>query len=427
MFDKEFILSYFGKTLKRVSEERIFEREMKISPIKSKAIAIVGPRRSGKTYFLYNLLKERLSESIYFDFEHSAFKNVTHRDVFEIIPIFEEYFNRKIKVVLLDEIQRVEEWERLVRSLLDSGYEVIVTGSSSKLMSKEIATHLRGRSLTYFLLPLSFKEYLGIKRMEIKKLVSIEQKVKILKELENFLEWGSYPEVVVKWEQRERLVKEYFETILYKDFIERFEANVSIARLMFEFIFQNFSKEMSINKIANFVSSNLRKDVKNLVYEYADKMPETLSVFFLEKLVESVYKRKSWNKKFYVCDTGLSNVLRFSKDFGRRMENVVFLELMRKTNEFPLLSIYYWKDYQQHEVDFVIKEELNIKQLIQVTYSSSLDEIEKRELRSLVKVSNLLKCKNLLVITWDFESEEEIKGKKIKFLPLWKWLLGIKI
>jgi len=105
------------------------------------------------------------------------------------------------------------------------------------------------------------------------------------------------------------------------------------------------------------------------------------------------------------------------------MENIVFLELLRKTNSAPLQEIYYWKDYQQNEVDFVIKEGLDVKQLIQVTYASSKDEIEKREIKALLKASEQLKCKNLLVITWDYEDELEVEGKTIKCMPLWKWLL----
>ena len=107
------------------------------------------------------------------------------------------------------------------------------------------------------------------------------------------------------------------------------------------------------------------------------------------------------------------------------MENVVFLELLRKTNERPLLEIYYCKDYQGREVDFLVKEGVKVVKLIQVTYASGRDEIEKREIRSLLKADELFQKDQpeLVVITWDYEAEEEIKGKKIRFVPLWKWLL----
>jgi len=118
------------------------------------------------------------------------------------------------------------------------------------------------------------------------------------------------------------------------------------------------------------------------------------------------------------------NILSFSEDIGKRMENVVFLEILREINYNPLIQIYYFKN-KNSEVDFVIKEEKSVKQLIQVTYASSKDEIERREIKSLIKASELLKCKDLLVITWDYEDETLINNKKIFFKPLWKFLLKI--
>ncbi len=424
MFDETFVIEYFEKLFEKIKKEEIKSRELRISFVKGKAIAIIGPRRSGKTYFILKFLRENNKNSIYFDLEHAAFKDLTHKEFFEIISIFEERFKVKVKNVLLDEIQKIENWETLVRSLLDSGYNVVVSGSSSKLLSKEIATQLRGRSLSYLLFPLSFREYLNFKNFELKRKFSLSEKVKIINLLKNYLKWGAYPEVLLEWDKKEKILKEYFETILQKDFIERFEVvNVDIAKLIFEFVFQNFSKELSINKIANFISSKLGRNVKNLVYEYTEKLPESFATFFVEKFEKSVYKRKSFMKKVYICDVGLSNVVGFERDTGKRMENVVFLELLRKTNQKPLMSVYYWKDYQQHEVDFVIKEGLKVKQLIQVTYASGRDEIEKREIRSLLKASKELKCKDLLVITWDYEDEEKIDRRRIKFVPLWKWLI----
>ncbi len=425
MFDKEFVLEYFENLLKRVEKEKILKREIIIDVIPGKVTVITGPRRAGKTFLLLKFLKEN-KNSVYFDFEHSAFRYIDHKDVFEIISIFQTYFDVRVKNVLLDEIQRVNEWERLCRSLLDSGYRTIISGSSSKLLSRNVATQLRGRTVTNVLLPLSFREYIFFRNFQLKKDFSISEKVNLLKVLEEFIEWGGYPEIVIEWDKKEKILKEYFETILQKDFIDTFEiSHNTIARIIFEFVFQNFSKEISTHKIANFVSSVVGRNVKNLVYEYVDKLPETFSVFFVERFEKSIYRRKTFGRKVYICDTGFSKLLKFEKDLGKKMENVVFLELVRRTNQDPLLEIYYFKDYQQREVDFVVKNGVRIKQLIQVTYASARDEVEKRELRSLVKASEVLKCKDLLVITWDYEGEEKFKGRKIKFTPLWKWLLRI--
>ena len=127
--------------------------------------------------------------------------------------------------------------------------------------------------------------------------------------------------------------------------------------------------------------------------------------------------------KIYINDPGIFYNFH-GNNIGRLIETVVFIELKKQELENKIDSIYYFKDYQQREVDFVIKEGLKVRQLIQVTYSSGKDEIDRREIKALLKASELLKCKNLICITWDFESEEEIKGKKIKFVPLWRWLLG---
>ena len=129
--------------------------------------------------------------------------------------------------------------------------------------------------------------------------------------------------------------------------------------------------------------------------------------------------------KIYINDTGLaSNLISFSSDTGKFMENLVFLELKKKELN-NIFEIFYWKDYQGREVDFVVKEGLKVKQLIQVTYASGRDEIEKREIRSILKASKELGCKNLLIITWDFEGEETLERQKVRFVPLWKWLLGV--
>ena len=424
MFEKEFVLEYFKKILDRIKKEKIISRELEVSTIPNKVVVIAGPRRSGKTFLLFSKIKENGS-SLYVDLEHSAFRYISHKDFFEIINIFGEYFGVDVKKIFIDEVQKVDEWERLVRSLLDN-YEIMISGSSSKLLPKEIATSLRGRSLTYLLLPLSFREYLNFKGVETRNIVSISEKVKLVKKLEEFLGWGGYPEIVIEWDKKEKILREYFETIFQKDFVERFEiVNVHVARLIFEFIIKNFAGEFSVNKIANFVSSMMGRNVKNMVYDYVEKLPETFTSFFVEKFERSVYKRKSFVKKIYICDLGLTNLLMEEKNVGKKMENAVFLELLRKTNKRPLIEIFYWKDYQENEVDFVIKEGLKVKQLIQVTYASSKDEVEKREIKALLKASELLKCKDLLIITWDYEDEIKVENKIIKFIPLWKWLLQI--
>ena len=420
MYDRELVLEFYER-LERKKED-IKERDLKIAPKKEFSIAVVGPRRAGKTFLLLDVLFKNLDKSIYFDFEHTAFADVTHRDVFEIISLV----NSRAEIVLLDEVQVVDGWNRLVRSLLDSNYKVVISGSSSRLMSKEIATQLRGRCISYILLPLSFGEFLRFKEISYSR-VSVTKKAEIIKLLEEYLMWGGYPGAVTG-EDRDEILRSYYTTVLYRDFVERFELrSMDAARFIFEFCFQNFSREVSIRKIASFVNSKIGGNVKNVVYNYVDKIPETMCVFFVDRYNRSIYSRKSWPRKVYVCDLGLSTILGFSEDIGRRMENTVFLELLRRTNESPLLEVFYFQDSKRHEVDFVVKEGLKVKELIQVTHANAFDEVEHRELRALLKAGDLLRCKELKVITWDYEDEREVKwfGRKgrVKFIPMWRWLL----
>ena len=156
-------------------------------------------------------------------------------------------------------------------------------------------------------------------------------------------------------------------------------------------------------------------------------MKEAFLFFDLKIFSYKVKDQLQYPRKLYAIDPGLANFsgFRFSEDAGRLMENVVAVELMRRKTASPVREVYYWKDKQQREVDFVLKDGSKIKQLIQVTYASSEEEIEMREKRALIKASEELKCGDMLVITWDYEAEEEFKGKRIKIIPIWKWLLKI--
>ncbi len=398
------------------------ERELKIEETK-KIVSIVGPRRSGKTWYFYYLF-QNLEKPMYVNFEDIAFRDIRPEEIFELIKIFSEV-KYEPKTLLLDEVQNLKKWEIVVRSLYDRGFKIFITGSSSKLLSKEIATQLRGRSLTYLLLPFSFREFLKAKGFEVKE--TYECIGKLLKLLEEYMYFGGFPEVVLS-SNKERILKEYFDEIFYKDFVERHKIkSIDFGRFLFEFCFQNFSKEISFKKIKNYFE---RKISDTTLYNYIEKLEDTLSVFFLKKYSKSVYIRSSWPRKVYVVDLGISTILGFEKNIGKRLENIVFLELLRKTNKNPLMEVYYFKDYQQHELDFLIKEGLRIKQLIQVTYANSFDEIDKREIRALLHAKELFKQHKpeLIVITWDYEDEKELswfgKKGKIKFVPLWRWLLS---
>lgn len=401
------------------------ERELKVPRRKDKIVSVIGPRRAGKTYYFYQLIREDREGSLYLNFEDTRLADVDFREMRDLIRLYVEVAGKDPTRVFLDEIQNVENWERALRGLLDvQRYCIFVTGSSSKLLSREIATQLRGRTFSYLLLPFSFREFLKTKKREFTKPLTMDEAARIKGLLREYLEYGGFPEVVFEEMEKERILKEYSEMIFFKDIVERHKLrNIGLARFLLAFFLQNFSREFSVNRILK--SIELKRFGKNTLYNYVDKVQDSVAVFFLNRFSPRVYLREAWPKKIYICDTGLAKVVRFSENVGKLMENTVFLELLRLTNRRPMLEIYYWRGNRQKEVDFVLKEGLNVKRLIQVTYASGRDEVEEREVKALLGASEKTGCKNLSVITWDYEDETKINDKVVEFIPLWKWLLSM--
>lgn len=193
------------------------------------------------------------------------------------------------------------------------------------------------------------------KNVAVPEPLTMDTAAKIKAHLRNYLEYGGFPEVVLEETEKARILKEYSEMILFRDIIERHNLkNMSLARFLLSFFLQNFSREFSINKISK--SLGLKGFSKNTLYSYVDKVQDSVAIFFLNRYSLKVHQRESWPKKAYLCDTGLARIAKFSEDIGKLMENVVFLELMRKTNERPMMEIYYWRSSQKGEVDFILKE-----------------------------------------------------------------------
>ncbi len=416
---KEDIIDYFKEY--ESLEPELIEREL-TTPLNSNfVISIIGPRRAGKTYYLFQISR-KIEDYLYLNFEDSRLFGTKYSDLREIIRIFIEIYGREPEYLLLDEIQNVKGWEIVVRELHDlKKYKMFVTGSSSKLLSKEIATQLRGRTLSYLLLPFSFREFLRAKKMKVEKYVSKDASARIKHLLTEYLENGGFPEVVLN-QEKIKVLKEYVDLILFRDFIERHQIkNIELARFLHSFVIQNFAVELSVNSVFNRLKSMGVKVSKNTVYDYLAKLEDTAFFFMLRRYSLRPHLRESYPKKLYLCDTGLARTIRFSADRGKLMENAVFLELLRKTNWNPLMEIYYWRNVQQKEVDFVVKEGETVKQLIQVAYELN-PENERREVNNLLKASKDLGCDNLLIITWDQEETIKKRGKVVRVVQLWRFL-----
>ena len=392
-------------------------------------VAIIGVRRSGKSYLMRQVAKElakkgiKKEELLIINFEDVRFTEFSTKLLNDIYEIYLEVLKPTSKpFIFLDEIHNVPKWEKWVRTIHElNKAKIIISGSSSKLLAGELATVLTGRHLDVTIFPLSFKEFLLFKNIEIKdELDLISKKIEIKRALNEYSEFGGFPEVVLNEEKRQLLSK-YFEDVVTKDVEKRYKIRKGEKlRSLTRFYLTNIANPITFSSLSKFL-----KISKNTIEKFSNYLEDAHALFFVKKFSFSFKEQEKSARKVYAIDPGLSTVIgfRFSENRGKLMENMIAVEILRKKSLNLNLDFYYWKDYQQNEVDFVVKDGFDVKQLIQVTYANSKDEIEKREIKSLAKASKELKCKNLLLITWDYEDEILTNKTKIKCLPIWRWLL----
>jgi predicted AAA+ superfamily ATPase len=406
------------------------ERLTEFPLVKNFIVSVIGPRRAGKTYSLYDLIlnKKTLSDEdyLFINFEDYPVSSMEIGDVVNALGLHQEMYGKEPEFIFLDEIQGLKKWETLVYTLFEKKrYFIFITGSSSKLLSREIATQLRGRAVSILVFPLSFREFLTAKGEVPKEPLSTKTESSIKGLLRAYLANGGFPDVVFTAVNRRAFFRDYIDLVVFKDVVERFGVKEPrLVRLLIAHLLSSFSKEFSVNRVFNSLKSGGIKVSKKTLYGYADALEEVMFCYFLPKFSPSLRKSFLSVPKAYLNDSGLINhsmATRFEDEIGRLMENTVFLELKRRQGTG---ESFYWKDYQGREVDFVIREGASTKKLIQVTYASGRDEVEKRELDGLLQASEALRCKELEVITWDYEESVKLDGKSVKFIPLWRWLLS---
>lgn len=376
--------------------------------------AVIGIRRCGKSFLSHQLLAGKKYGYVNFDDERFiGAKTDDLNSFFEVIKEMEP----KTTHLLLDEIQNITGWELFVNRLKRSGYNIVVTGSNSRMLSKELATHLTGRHYTIELYPFSFSEYLAVKGVSFAEndFFKTETRAVIRKTLEEYLSEGGFPEAV-GLENSGEYLRNLFDKIITRDIVERYGVKhvrdlKEIALLAVSY----FGAKFSYHKIRKIFEVKSVHTVKN----YMDYLEQSYLVFQLAPFSFKHTEMVRQARKLYCIDTGMINAIvpRVTVDRGRLIENAVFLQLKRRGKE-----VYFYAQ-PDFEIDFLVRSGTRIEQAIQVCFSMSDPETRKRELKSLLKASEKFDCRELLIITWDEEGEEVSDLKKIRIVPLWKWLL----
>lgn len=392
----------------------LLEKMMDNSLIK----VVLGPRRAGKSFFATHVFKPR--EAAYVNFDDENLIKVT--DYNEIIKnALSVYGNTKY--LLLDEVQNIPNWELFVNRLHREGYNLLVTGSNSKLLSKELATHLTGRHLPLELLPFSFKEFLKYKNFTggVHQTMITETKARLLNYLDLFMRHGGFPELVVNELRPETYLTPFIDSLLFKDVIKRYKLRKPDHIYNLEtYIINNVAKEFTFERLAN----NLGINSWATVIKYMSFLEEAYLLVVLSRYSHKTAQRLKSPKKAYVIDNGLitAKAARLSPDNGKLMENLVFTELLKRGLR-PNIELFYYKTRNGKEIDFVVKKDTAVNELMQVAYDISNPEVRDRELKALLEANEELHAKKLVVLTWDEKKQVNKGGIMISFVPLWEWLM----
>jgi len=397
-----------------------------------KIIVVTGFRRVGKTYLLFHVLNKILKEkgreqAVFINFDDERIPQKTDF-LTALLPTIKMSFSKETDILFLDEIQNMPQWSKWLRRIYDSeDVEIFVTGSSSKVSSREIPTELRGRCLEVAVFPLSFSEFLRFKKVDVDTDAaeySENERIKISKMLDEYLLYGGMPEVVLASEDKKyEILQQYYGTVVRRDIIERYNVkNEEGLKAMMRLLLN--STQYSISKLHNTLKSLNYGIGKTTLLHYVDYVESSYFMHSLPIFSPRVKDQLQYARKVYFIDCGFINTIstRLSRNMGRLFENVVAVELLRRSFGKDI-ELYYWRDRAGKEVDFAVKEGLRIKQLIQVCFDIEDIDTKKREINALARAGDELKCKNLSVINGNYEGKEKIKNKLITFTPLWKWLL----
>lgn len=390
----------------------IVPRSSLLNQQKDLCLALTGVRRSGKSSMTVQLALGRLEETFFFNFEDPIFFPGANVEVLDqLLSLYEEEMGRIPKLVILDEIQNIQGWERWVRKAIDLGYyQIVVTGSSSHLLSSEIATAISGRVIEQTIWPLSFSEYLTF----LGKTPST--KGTWLRSLEEYLRWGGFPKVILTPDENDRIIllKQYLSDIVLRDVVARHSIkNQQALHQIVSFYLTGLSCLHSYNSLRKAFEISIE-----LASTLTSYLTQAFLVFEMSRYHPNLKVQARDPKKIYVIDTGLRTVSLQSdrEDWGRLAENAVYLELRRRGKQ-----AFYYK--QTQEVDFVITELGKPIDAIQVCYSDLEDqETRKRAINALLECLQALELPSGKILTLSLEDVFLKDGKAIHLIPLYQWL-----
>ena len=394
-------------------EESLFEFDTNMAQV------VIGVRRSGKSTLCHKVLLERGIRYGYVNLDDDRLANMQVEDLNTVLSCVYQLYGTDIPYLVLDEIQDVDGWYLFVNRLMRTSLHIFVTGSNAKLLSGELATHLTGRYNEIHLYPFSFSEYCQYHRIDTQS-ITTKADAERKRAFMDYIHDGGFPEMQ-NLRNKRAYVQSLIEAILRKDIQKRFKIrNIESLRKLAHHLINNACQEVVYDKLSEMLGIG-DKTVK----KYVDYLSQA---FLIQLLTRHSFKStvRIRNQKAYIVDSGLQgnrdNALA-PENMGWRLENVVYIELLRRCAH-DVLDVYYYKPGSRaKEIDFVVNDQDKAVELIQVAYEIDSQRAYDREISSLAKASEALSCDNLTLIAFSETRDVNVDGKTIHVISALDWLL----
>nr|WP_297267179.1 ATP-binding protein [uncultured Prevotella sp.] len=420
MIEKETIKEILLENRKEIESQQVVHRNIEKEDFAN--YVLIGVRRAGKSFMLYQQIQDNLKKGItwdsmlYINFEDERLIGMTAQELNLILEVH-GMMSAQRPILFLDEIQNIEGWDKFARRLADNKYRVYITGSNAKMLSSDVATTLGGRYITKHILPYSFSEYLSANNIpyDDMNIATTSGRADVQRYFAEYFRFGGFPEGAQLASKRDYLNSVY-QKIYIGDIATRNKIdNLFSLRILFRKMAESVKQPTSFTRLSNIIASTGAKLGKATIINYIEYSKDAFLIYPIKNIADNLTNRET-NPKYYFVDNGIISILALDIDTSL-LENMVAMELIRRYGIDERVFFY----NRNIEVDFYIPD---AALAIQVSYNPhKTDETWQRESSALIKFTKVLDCQRLLILSYDTEETVEVNGKTIEVLPVWKWLI----
>ena len=420
MIEKETIKEILLENRKEIESQQVVHRNIEMEDFAN--YVLIGVRRAGKSFMLYQQIQDNLKKGItwdsmlYINFEDERLIGMTAQELNLILEVH-GMMSAQRPILFLDEIQNIEGWDKFARRLADNKYRVYITGSNAKMLSSDVATTLGGRYITKHILPYSFSQYLSANNIpyDDMNIATTSGRADVQRYFAEYFRFGGFPEGAQLASKRDYLNSVY-QKIYIGDIATRNKIdNLFSLRILFRKMAESVKQPTSFTRLSNIIASTGAKLGKATIINYIEYSKDAFLIYPIKNIADNLTNRET-NPKYYFVDNGIISILALDIDTSL-LENMVAMELIRRYGIDERVFFY----NRNIEVDFYIPD---AALAIQVSYNRhKTDETWQRESTALIKFTKVLDCQRLLILSYDTEETVEVNGKTIEVMPVWKWLI----